>query len=297
MRQVQPGRPSLVNQAIAPLCMTTVSIDGSRCARLTTPAFPSFAAGMGRFDGRTMIVTGASAGIGAAIARRLGEEGALVHLAARRRDRLEEHATVIRAQGGRAETHACDIADPKSVGDLFAAVASEGTVDAVINTAAILWLEPFATQPEEHWRDILEINLHGAIRVTQHALAHMLPRRSGHVLHVTSTAASLAIPHLAIYSTTKAALAHFLTAMRGEYGRAGVRFTELQIGNTEGTEGGGAIHQNISEESMNSVLRWTGIPSMLEPGDVVDAAVWALSTPPRVRLDRIVIRELAEIPT
>jgi NADP-dependent 3-hydroxy acid dehydrogenase YdfG len=253
---------------------------------------------MGRFDGKTMIVTGASAGIGAAIARRLGEEGALVHLAARRRDRLEEHAIAIRAEGGRAETHACDIADPGSVRDLFAAVASGGTVvDAVINTAAILWLEPFATQSEEHWRDILEINLHGAIRVTQHALAHMLPRKSGHVLHVTSTAASLAIPHLAIYSTTKAALAHFLTAMRGEYGRAGVRFTELQIGNTEGTEGGGAIHQKISEESMNSVLRWTGIPAMLEPGDVVDAAVWALSTPPRVRLDRIVIRELAEIPT
>lgn len=253
---------------------------------------------MSRFAGKNFVVTGASAGIGAALAARLADEGATVHLAARRGSRLEEHAAAIRARGGKAETHACDVADARSVAALFAEVAAGGEpIDAVINTAAILWLEPFVTQAEERWRDILEINLHGAIRVTQHALAHMLPRESGHILHVTSTAAALAIPHLAIYSTTKAALAHFLTAMRGEYGRSGVRFTELQIGNTGGTEGGGAIHQQIAEESMQSLLRWTGIPSLLVPEDVVDAVVWALSTPPRVRIDRIVIRELAEMPT
>lgn len=244
------------------------------------------------------MITGASAGIGAALAVRLGTEGATVHLAARRRDRLDECASTILAAGGRAETHACDLADAASVARLFAAVAEGGRpIDAVVNTAAVLWLEPFATQPEEHWREILEINLHGAIRVTQHALAHMLPRQTGHVLHLTSTAAALAIPHLAVYSTTKAALAHFLSAMRGEYGKSGVRFTELQIGNTGGTEGGGAIHQQIAAESMQSLLRWTGIPSLLQPEDVVEAALWALATPGHVRLDRIVLRELAEIPT
>lgn len=244
------------------------------------------------------MITGASAGIGAALAVRLGTEGATVHLAARRRDRLEECASTILAAGGRAETHTCDLADAASVARLFAAVAEGGRpIDAVVNTAAVLWLEPFATQPEEHWREILEINLHGAIRVTQHALTHMLPRQTGHVLHLTSTAAALAIPHLAVYSTTKAALAHFLNAMRGEYGKSGVRFTELQIGNTGGTEGGGAIHQQIGAESMQSLLRWTGIPSLLQPEDVVEAALWALATPGHVRLDRIVLRELAEIPT
>jgi len=253
---------------------------------------------MSRFDGKNFVVTGASAGIGAALAGRLAEEGATVHLAARRRAKLDDHVAAIRARGGTADAHECDIADARSVAALFAAVAAGGgPIDAVINTAAVLWLEPFVNQSEEHWREIIETNLHGAIRVTQHALAHMLPRESGHILHVTSTAGALAIPHLAIYSTTKAALAHFLTAMRGEYGRSGVRFTEIQIGNTNGTEGGGAIHQQFSEESVQSLLRWTGIPSLLEPEDVVDAVVWALSTPTRARIDRIVLRELADIPT
>jgi NADP-dependent 3-hydroxy acid dehydrogenase YdfG len=253
---------------------------------------------MNRFDGKTFVVTGASTGIGAALAGRLADEGAIVHLAARRRAQLDEHAAAIRARGGRAVAHPCDVADARSVRALFDAVTADGgQVDGLINTAAILWLERFVDQSEEHWRDILEINLHGAIRVTQHALARMLPRKCGHIVHVTSTAGALAIPHLAIYSTTKAALAHFLTAMRGEYGLSGVRFTELQIGNTGGTEGGGAIHQTFSEESVQSLLRWTGIPSLLNPEDVIEAAVWALATPPHVRIDRIVIRELAEIPT
>jgi hypothetical protein len=66
---------------------------------------------------------------------------------------------------------------------------------------------------------------------------------------------------------------------------------------TRTAEGGGAIHQQFSEESVQSLLRWTGIPSLLEPEDVVDAVVWALSTPTRARIDRIVLRELADIPT
>lgn len=253
---------------------------------------------MAAFEGKKMLVIGASAGVGAGIARRLAADGADVHLAARRRDRLEEHVAAIRDAGGRATAHACDLASGASVAELFAAVARDGEpLDALINTAAVLWLEPFATQEEAAWRTMLEVNLAGAICATQHALAHMLPRERGHVLHVTSTAAALAIPYLAVYSTTKAALGHFLAALRGEYGKSGVRFTELQIGNTSGTEGGGVAARPPKEDGIKSIMRWTGAPSMMEVADVVEAAVYALSTPPHVRLDRIVLRETAEIPT
>jgi short-subunit dehydrogenase len=271
---------------------------------LTIVPFPDFSgateesAAMAGFSGKKMLVIGASAGIGAALAKRLAADGADVHLAARRGDKLATHVAEIRGAGGSATAHACDIASAASVAALFAAVASDGApLDAMINTSAVLWLEPFATQSEDVWRAMIAVNLSGAICATQHALAHMLPNEHGHVLHVTSTAGALAIPFLAIYSTTKAGLGHFLAALRGEYGKSGVRFTELQIGNTAGTEGGGAVDHPPGEDAIRSILRWTGAPEMMAVDDVVEAAVYALSTPPHVRLDRIVLREIAEMPT
>jgi len=253
---------------------------------------------MAGFSGKKILVIGASAGIGAGLARRLATDGADVHLAARRGDKLAAHVAAIRAAGGTATAHECDIASGASVAELFAAVARDGlALDALVNTSAVLWLEPFATQSEDTWRTMIAVNLSGAICATQHALAHMLPNERGHVLHVTSTAAALAIPYLAIYSATKAGLGHFLAALRGEYGRSGVRFTELQIGNTAGTEGGGAAARPPGEEAIRQIMRWTGAPEMMAIDDVVEAAVYALSTPPHVRLDRIVLREIAEMPT
>jgi NADP-dependent 3-hydroxy acid dehydrogenase YdfG len=253
---------------------------------------------MTRFAGKRILVVGASAGIGAGVARRLAAEGAEVHLAARRRERLDEHVAMIRAAQGKAIAHACDIASSADVAKLFGELAGQGRVlDAVVNTAAVLWFEPFAPQLESRWRAMLDTNLAGAICLTQHALNHMLPRCRGHIVHVTSTAARLAIPQLAIYSTTKAALAHFLAALRGEYGKSGVRFTELEIGNTAGTEGGGAREMASSEDVIRIAQRWTGAPEMMQIDDVADAVLFALSTSERTRLDRIVLRELAEIPT
>ena len=252
----------------------------------------------GFLAGKKVLVIGASAGIGAGIARRAAAEAADVHLAARRIDKLAEHVEAIRSAGGKATAHACDLESGASVAALFESVARDGEpLDAMINTAAMLWCEPFATQTEDAWRTMIAINLAGAISATQHALAHMLPRESGHIVHVTSTAGALAIPYLSVYSATKAGLAHFLTAMRGEYGRSGVRFTDLQIGNTGGTEGGGVVHHPPGEDGIRSIMRWTGAPAMMNVDDVVAAAMYALSTPPTVRLDRIVIREVAEIPT
>lgn len=253
---------------------------------------------MGKFSGKTMLVVGASVGIGAGVAQRLAAEGATVHAAARRRDAIEAWAA---DSPGTVHAHACDVTSSESVAALFAAVESAGApLDALIGTAAVLWYSPFATQPEEEWVRMLETNLLGSIRVTQAALRGMLQRDAGHILHVTSTAAGLAIPHLAIYSAGKAGLAHFLTALRGEYGSSGVRLTEMHIGNTGGTEGGGVIAREFDPErmaSIDSIARWTGMPAMMTVDEVVDSVVYALGTPAHLRLDKIVLREKADIPT
>jgi NAD(P)-dependent dehydrogenase (short-subunit alcohol dehydrogenase family) len=100
---------------------------------------------------------------------------------------------------------------------------------------------------------------------------------------------------MAIYSTSKAGLSHFLGAMRGEYGKSGVRFTEIEIGNTAGTDAG---RDTVVTPEVGAIIqRWTGAPAMLEVGEVVDAIAYALSTPERARIDHIVLREIADIPT
>jgi NADP-dependent 3-hydroxy acid dehydrogenase YdfG len=253
---------------------------------------------MAIFEGKTMLVVGASAGIGAGLAKRLAAEGAVVHAAARRSELIDAYAgeTV-----GTIVSHACDVTSVESVAALFTAIRETGApLDALISTAAVLWFAPFAEQPEHEWVTMLETNLMGSIRVTQAALGEMLARDKGHIVHVTSTAAALAIPHLAVYSAGKAALAHFLTALRGEYGTSGVRFTEMQIGNTEGTEGGGVVTRGFESsraESLDSIARWTGMPEMMSIADVVDGILYSLATPSHLRLDRIVLREKADIPT
>ncbi len=253
---------------------------------------------MGRFDDRTILVIGASAGIGAALGQRLAAEGACVYLAARRVERLKEIVSAIETAGGRAHAHACDLADADSTAALFRTLERDGVVlDAIVNTAAVLWVEPFVDQVEDRWNRMLATNLGGAMRVTQHALRAMLPRDAGHILHLTSTAAGLPIPMLAVYSATKAGLSHFLAALRGEYGRSRVRFTELRIGNTGGTEAGGAAEAGITAEAGAQLMRWTGLPEMLAVEDVVEAALFILASPPHVRLDLLVVRERAEIPT
>jgi len=251
---------------------------------------------MATFKGKTVLVVGASSGVGAALARRLATEGANVHLAARRHDRLEEQVQAIRTAGGSATGHACDIASGDQVAALFVELERGGVaLDAMVSTAAVVSFERFAVQPEARWREMLAINLGGAIAVTQHALRQMLPRERGHIVHITSVAGTLAIPGLAIYSTSKAGLSHFLDAMRGEYGKSGVRFTEIEIGNTAGTDAG--RDTVLTEYFATMVQRWTGAPAMLEVDEVVDAVIYAMSTPERARIDHIVLRELAEIPT
>ena len=253
---------------------------------------------MGLFSGKNFLVVGASVGIGAGIAQRLAAEGATVHAAARRVEAIEAYGADCE---GKIVAHACDVSDPDSVARLFAKIREVGEpLDALVGAAAVLWFAPFADQPENEWVTMLETNLLGSIRVTQAALQDMLPRDSGHILHITSTAAGLAIPHLAIYSTGKAGLSHFLTALRGEYGTTGVRFTEMHIGNVGGTEGGGAAVREFDPGLMASVeeiSRWTGTPEMMRVEDVVEAVVYALSSSSRVRLDKIVLREKANIPT
>ena len=130
--------------------------------------------------GRVAVVTGASSGIGRAVAHELAAAGVRVVLAARRAGRLAEAVAAIRAAGGGAEAVVTDLRDEAAVERLVeGAVARHGRLDALVNNAAVGHIRPVAEGRTEEWRAVLETNVLGTLVACRAALRHMLPRGAG----------------------------------------------------------------------------------------------------------------------
>ncbi len=181
---------------------------------------------MFELKGRSVLVTGASGGIGAATALAFAREGARVALVARRAEKLKQVGDKIRAEGGTAVEIAADVADRADA--LRAAKAAEkalGGVDVLVNNAGINDYLLFSKQRLEAVEDIVRVNFLGAAAMTYALLPGMLERRSGHVVNVASTAGLRGIPYSAAYSASKFALVGFTEALRVELRGSGVTLT------------------------------------------------------------------------
>ncbi len=142
---------------------------------------------MGQLEGRVSLVTGASRGIGRAIAKALAAEGAHVVLAARDAAKLAEAVAEIAAAGGRAEALALDVADRASVEAAFAHVlAAHGRIDHLVNNAGVTRDNLLLRMKDEEWQQVLATNLTGAFLCTQAALKPMLKQRAGRIVNITS---------------------------------------------------------------------------------------------------------------
>lgn len=173
--------------------------------------------------GKPIIVTGASAGIGAATARILASAGMPVLLAARRLDKLETLAADIRAQGGTALAAAADVALDEDNLALVARCRKEfGSVYAILANAGYGFECPTAALDDARLRAIFETNFFGTASLVRAALPHMLAARAGHLLITSSCVSKLGIPYLAAYSATKAAQDHLGRALRVELAGTGV---------------------------------------------------------------------------
>lgn len=226
----------------------------------------------------TAVITGASSGIGAATARALADDGFEVFLGARRLERLEALAKEI---GGRAI--ALDVTDPDSV----AAFAAEVPACAVLvnNAGGALGLEPLREADEERWRWMYEANVLGSMRMTRALLPRLIDSGNGHIVTVTSIAAFEAYRGGAGYSAAKHAQRAMLRALRLELLGEPVRMTEIAPGMVE-TEFS-LVRFGGDEEAANRV--YEGMQP-LRAEDVAECIRWAISQPPHVNVDEIVIR-------
>jgi 3-oxoacyl-[acyl-carrier protein] reductase len=172
---------------------------------------------MFRLDGRTALVTGASQGIGEAIAKRIAERGAGVVLAARNLEKLGRVREAIVAAGGRAHALELDLARAEEVGDRIKELP-EGfdTIDILVNNAGITGDNLLARMSLEQWRGVLDTNLTGAFAVTREVVRGMMRRRWGRIVTVSSVIGLMGNAGQANYAAAKAGLIGFSKSLARE---------------------------------------------------------------------------------
>jgi 3-oxoacyl-[acyl-carrier protein] reductase len=178
---------------------------------------------MGLLEGRVSLVTGASRGIGRAIARRLAAEGAHVVLAARDASRLAEAVGEIEGAGGKAEALALDVAERASVEAGIARVLSAlGRLDHLVNNAGVTRDNLLLRMKDEEWQQVMATNLTGVFLCTQAALKPMLKQRAGRIVSVTSVVGLAGNAGQANYAASKAGIVGFTKSVAREVASRGI---------------------------------------------------------------------------
>ena len=232
-------------------------------------------------DGKTAIVTGASSGIGAAIARALRDAGARVAGGARRVDRVEADVAL-----------ELDVTEPASCERFVAAAVEElGGVDVLVNNAGLaLGRDPFDDSTEADEEVVLETNVHGLIRMTRLCLPHI--RDGGHIVNMGSVAGMWAYPNGSLYVTSKFAVHGFTRALREDLLGRPIRITNVAPGLVETDFS--RVRFRGDEEKASAVYDKVALGGPVRPEEVAECVLFALTRPPHVNVDEIVVTALAQ---
>jgi gluconate 5-dehydrogenase len=181
-------------------------------------------------SGRTALVTGASMGIGAALARGLAEAGARVVLNARNADRLEEAAQGLRDAGHAVDTLAFDVTDADAVRAAVDGYAAQRPIDILINNAGMQHRGPLEEFEVEAFDRLMRTNVNSAFYVGQATARHMIAQGHGRIINIASVQTALARPGIAPYTASKGAIANLTKGMATDWARHGLNCNAIAPG-------------------------------------------------------------------
>ena len=236
-------------------------------------------------EGKVVVITGASSGLGEATARLLSAQGATIVLGARRVDRIQAVADELTNSGGKALAVATDVTDPDQVKALVdAAVQTYGRIDVMINNAGLMPHSPLERLKIDDWNHMIDVNIKGVLYGIAAALPYMQQQKAGHIINVSSVAGHKVRPGGVVYAATKHAVRVLSEGLRMEVKPYNIRTTVISPGAVD-TE----LPNSITEPDIAENVR-KGYEIAIPADSFARMVVFAMSQPEDVDVNEILFR-------
>lgn len=238
-------------------------------------------------ENKVAIITGASSGIGFATALALSKAGAKVAVGARRTDMLSVLEKKIKENGGEVYSQKLDVTKKNECNSFVDNVLKKwGTVDILVNNAGLMPLSFFKNLKIDEWDQMIDVNIKGVLYCTGAVVTHMLEKKSGHIINISSVAGRIVFPAGSVYCATKHAITAFSEGLRQELSvRKNIRVTCIEPG-VVATE----LTNTITDESLQGFVENAKKMESLQAEDIANAIVYAVESPNHVNVNEILIR-------